>query len=262
MIEVKELSKSFAANDGTVKNVLHHMNVTIQDNQFVCLLGPSGCGKSTFLRLLAGLDSPTEGQVLVDGHPVREPPQQSAFVFQNYALFPWMTVLENVAFGMKISGDYTTEARKTRAEKYLAQVYLQGYERHYIHQLSGGMKQRVAIARALAAGPRILFMDEPFGALDTFTRMDLQNLLKELCKSRKLTVLFVTHDIDEAIYLADTVAVMNTQDKGIGEFFPIDIPGERDRTSSVFNEYRKKIFAAFHVHSPEEQAFHRGLYVI
>lgn len=262
MIEVKELSKSFAANNGIVKNVLRHMNVTIQDNQFVCLLGPSGCGKSTFLRLLAGLDTPTEGQVLVDGHPVREPPQQSAFVFQNYALFPWMTVLENVAFGMKISGNYTAEARQRLAEKYLDQVYLQGYEHHYIHQLSGGMKQRVAIARALATEPRILFMDEPFGALDTFTRMDLQDLLKELCKSRQITVLFVTHDIDEAIYLADTVAVMNTQDKGISEFFPIDIPGARDRTSSVFNEYRKKIFTAFHMHSPEEQALHRGLYII
>lgn len=262
MITIDHVSKSFRTNDGTTKEVLHDLSLTIPDDQFICLLGPSGCGKSTLLRLISGLDTTTSGTIRINGKPVSGPPVKSAFVFQSYALFPWLTVLENVVLGMKFNGLYDDAKRQEQAKRYLQVVHLEGYEHHYIRQLSGGMKQRVAIARALATEPDLLFMDEPFGALDTFTRMELQRLVKNLCARRHLTILFVTHDIDEAIYLADRVAVLDGKTKRIDHLIPIQMPIERDRTSTHFNEYRKEIYAAFHMERPDEIAHDKGAYVI
>lgn len=247
MIELKKVTKKFKRKDGTEKNVLNQLDFTIGDHEFMCLLGPSGCGKSTLLRLISGLDQVTEGELTIDGTTVNGPDKNSAFVFQNYALFPWMTVLENVEFGMKINGMYTPAERRERALEHLRYVNLAGYEDSYIHQLSGGMKQRVAIARALVMNPEILFMDEPFGALDTFTRIALQDLLLAIKADRNITIVFVTHDIDEAIYLADKIAIMNSNTGLINSVIQVDKEQTRNRTGSVFNAYRDVIYKEFNL---------------
>lgn len=262
MIAIDHVSKSFPTNNGTEKTVLADLSLTIPSDQFLCLLGPSGCGKSTLLRLIAGLDTASSGTITIQGQAVQGPPPKSAFVFQSYALFPWLTVLENVVLGMKLNHLYDDRKRQEQAEAYLHIVHLDGYENHYIRQLSGGMKQRVAIARALATEPELLFMDEPFGALDTFTRMELQDLVKQLCAKRHMTILFVTHDIDEAIYLSDSVAVLDRDTKRIDHIIPIHMPIERDRTSTLFNEYRKEIYGAFHMERSEDKALAKGAYII
>lgn len=262
MIVIDHVHKSFPTNDGVTKHVLEDVNLTIDNDQFLSLLGPSGCGKSTLLRLVAGLDTASSGTITIQGKPVQGPPPKSAFVFQSYALFPWLTVLDNVILGMKLNHLYDDTKRRKQAEQYLHIVHLDGYEHHYIRQLSGGMKQRVAIARALATEPELLFMDEPFGALDTFTRMELQELVKQLCARRHMTILFVTHDIDEAIYLSDRVAVLDKQTKRIDHVIPIHMPIERDRTSTTFNEYRKEIYRAFQMERPEDKALAKGAYII
>lgn len=192
MICVSDVTKRFLSENGSEKTVLQDVNLQVQKGEFMCLLGPSGCGKSTLLRLIGGLDTPTKGTIEIAGQKLEGPWKKGAFVFQNYGLFPWKTVLGNVEFGMKINQMYPKAECRKRAEKYLNKVGLTGYEKHFIHQLSGGMRQRVAIARALAMEPEILFMDEPFGALDTFTRMSLQDLLLAICRERKMTVLSVT----------------------------------------------------------------------
>ncbi len=262
MITLKDVTKTFRMNDGTERTVLRRLHVTVEDQQFMCLLGPSGCGKSTLLRLISGLDRPTEGEICIDGQPVTGPPPGSSFVFQNYALFPWLTVLENVMFNLAVNTHSSSRERQEKGRHYLHLVHLDDYADSYIYQLSGGMRQRVAIARALSIEPSILFMDEPFGALDTFTRMELQELLRQLCGQRQITIIFVTHDIDEAIYLSNTVAVLNANTGGIDQLIPIAMEGVRDRTGSQFNEYRRKIYEAFHVCRPEDAAIKKGVYII
>ena len=249
MIEVKGVTKSFSYPNGEEKVVLNNLNFTINDNEFMCLLGPSGCGKSTLLRLVSGLDNVTDGKIIIDNKEVKGPPNESAFVFQNYALFPWMKVHENVEFGMKINNMFSKEERKERVKKYLKYVHLEEYENRYVHQLSGGMRQRVAIARSLVMDPKILFMDEPFGALDTFTRIDLQNLLLDIKASRDFSVVFVTHDIDEAIYLGDSIAIMNSNTGLINSVIKIDKEQTRNRTGKVFNDYRDLIYKKFNLSS-------------
>lgn len=238
MIELRNVSKDYQMDNGSKKSVLNNINLDINTGDFMCLLGPSGCGKSTLLRLISGLEDVSSGEILVDGH-------NSAFVFQNYALFPWMTVLENVMFGIKIKNRKTDETSKKQALDLIRYVKLDGYENSYINRLSGGMKQRVAIARALLVQPEILYMDEPFGALDTFTRMDLQDLLLSICDKRKMTVIFVTHDIDEAIYLGNKVALMNVNTKGIQNVLDIDKRFTKDRSGTEFNQYRTQIYSEF-----------------
>lgn len=238
MIELRNVSKDYQMDNGSKKSVLNNINLDINTGDFMCLLGPSGCGKSTILRLISGLEDVSSGEILVDGH-------NSAFVFQNYALFPWMTVLENVMFGIKIKNRKADETSKKQALDLIKYVKLDGYENSYINRLSGGMKQRVAIARALLVQPEILYMDEPFGALDTFTRMDLQDLLLSICDKRKMTVIFVTHDIDEAIYLGNKVALMNVNTKGIQNVLDIDKRFTKDRSGTEFNQYRTKIYSEF-----------------
>ncbi len=245
MIELQHVTKIFQMEDGRQKTVLRDIDLKIATGDFMCLLGPSGCGKSTLLRLVSGLDSASSGEIRIDDTTVEQANHNSAFVFQNYALFPWMTVLENVMFARKLRGECPKKQMEKEARELIHYVKLDGYENSYITRLSGGMKQRVAIARALLVQPHILYMDEPFGALDTFTRMDLQDLLLEICGKRNMTVLFVTHDIDEAIYLGNKVALMNANTGTIQNILNIEKSITRDRSGAEFNQYRTAIYREF-----------------
>ncbi len=247
MIQAKAVKKIYCGKNNSKNVILDNLNFEISDGEFVCLIGMSGCGKSTLLRLLSGLESPSDGVILSDGEAVKGPLKDGAFVFQDYALFPWRTVLENVEFGAKINHIYSKQELRKTAEEYLERIHLLEYKDAYIHQLSGGMKQRVAIARALIMKPNILFMDEPFGALDSFTRMELQVFLKEIVEESGVSVVFVTHDIDEAIFLADRIDVMNKNSGKIDHAIPIQFEGIRDRTNGEFEQYRETIFETFHL---------------
>lgn len=202
MLSVEALSKQF---DG--RAVLAEFNLQIEDGQFVCLLGPSGCGKTTLLKILCGLLPPDRGRITLNGNPGIRPGVDVCLVFQHYGLFPWLSVLDNVAFGLKLRG-VSADDRRRRAQNFIALVGLTGFEKHYPHQISGGMQQRAGLARALLNAPKILLMDEPFAAVDALTRERLQEQLLEIWDRDRKTVIFVTHSIDEAIYLADRVVVM------------------------------------------------------
>lgn len=226
---------------GEEVRVLEHVSMTVADGEFVCIVGPSGCGKSTLLNIVAGFFSPTAGQVLVEGEPVSGPDARRIFVFQENGVFPWLTVRDNIGFGL---------ARKTREERersvrhYVDMVGLAGFENSYPRELSGGMRQRVEIARALAANPQIIYMDEPFGALDFITRMKMRSDLVRIWQSEKKTILFVTHDIEEAVQLADRVLVMSRRPATIQEEVRVDLPRPRDLDSPGYLQTRDRIFAA------------------
>ncbi|MCK4397916.1 MAG: ABC transporter ATP-binding protein [Methanophagales archaeon] len=219
---------------------LEDISIEVKPAEFLCIIGPSGCGKTTLLRMIAGLDHPSSGEIILDGKEVKGPSPDRGMVFQEFSLFPWRTVLKNVEFGLEIKG-VGDKARGEIAEKYIELVGLQGFENHYPYELSGGMKQRVAIARALATEPSILLMDEPFGSVDAQTRNILQEELLEIWKRTKKTVLFVTHSVDEAVYLADRVAVMSARPGCLIKCLDIDIPRPRKRTSLEVNEFREKL---------------------
>jgi NitT/TauT family transport system ATP-binding protein len=215
---------------------LNETRLEIQDNDFICILGPSGCGKSTLLRIVAGLDTPTTGRVLLDGEPVERPGPDRGMVFQSYTLFPWLTVRENVLFG--------TRSTEEKADRLIGQVGLRGFENHYPKMLSGGMQQRTALARALANDPKILLLDEPFGALDNQTRALMQELLLGIWEADRKTVLFVTHDIDEAIFMANRVAVMSARPGRIKSIVPIALPHPRHytmKTAPEFSAYKARL---------------------
>jgi NitT/TauT family transport system ATP-binding protein len=203
-VSVRDLSLCYPAGRGNAVAALEHISLEIDENAFTVIVGPSGCGKSSLLTLIAGLTEATGGGIFLDGHRVDGPGPERGMVFQSYTLFPWLTVRQNVAFGLKRQG----RAAGAIVDHYLDAIGLTAFAEHYPKQLSGGMMQRVAIARALAADPRILLMDEPFGALDSQTRLAMQELLLRVWETHKKTVLFVTHDIDEAILLADVILVM------------------------------------------------------
>jgi NitT/TauT family transport system ATP-binding protein len=244
MIKVNNVSKVYESTEIKETIVLKDINLTVADNEFVCILGPSGCGKSTLLRIIAGLDLATEGTITINGQSVDKPSKDSSVVFQEYALFPWSTVIENVEFGLKLRHIPKKES-KEKALKYLHTVNMDRFQNAFIHQLSGGMKQRVAIARALVLEPKILLMDEPFGALDTFTRIQLQDELINICKSRDLSVVFVTHDIEEAIYLGDKIAIMKSNPGKINSLEEISLSKPRNRTDYDFINYRNHIYKEF-----------------
>jgi len=221
--------------------VLRGLDLDIEPGQFVCLLGPSGCGKSTLLAALAGHLAPTRGSLSLDGAPITRPDRQRGLVFQQHTLFPWKTVLENVGFGLKMLG-YSRSVRAGDAREMLALVGLAGQEHRYPGELSGGMQQRVEIARVLLNHPRVLLMDEPFGALDALTRARMQALLLELWTRMRTTVVFVTHDIDEALFLADRILVMGRQPGRILEDLVIELPRPRDTeisTTPAFNALKR-----------------------
>ncbi len=211
ILTIRGVSRRFAASGGGAPTVaLQATDLAVAENDFVTILGPSGCGKSTLLRIVAGLDTQTAGEVLLDGQRIHGPGADRGMVFQSYTLFPWLTVLDNVCFGLRERGKSRAEQLEV-AGAFIAQVGLRGFEQHYPKQLSGGMQQRVAIARALANGPRMLLMDEPFGALDYQTRELMQELLLGIWEAEKKTVLFVTHDIDEAVFMGSRVVVMSAR---------------------------------------------------
>ena len=208
---IEDLSRRFPGRHGRPPTqALEPISFTAGDNDFVAILGPSGCGKSTLLRIVAGLDAPSSGRVLLDDVPVTGPGPDRGMVFQSYTLFPWLTVHENICFGLREKGVPAVERDRVAAE-YIRRVGLVGFERHLPKMLSGGMQQRTALARALAPTPKVLLLDEPFGALDTQTRALMQELLLEIWEANRKTVLFVTHDIDEAVFMANRVLVMTAR---------------------------------------------------
>jgi NitT/TauT family transport system ATP-binding protein len=225
--------------DGKTLPVLHDINLEVAEGEFVCLLGPSGCGKSTLLSTMAGFLSPSRGVVKIDGEVVRGPDPRRIFVFQERGVFPWLTVEGNIAFGL-----FRLEAaeRRTRVAHYIKMVGLEGFEKAYPPALSGGMKQRLEVARALAVNPDMLFLDEPFGALDSITRLTMRGELLRIWEAERKTIIFVTHDIDEAVQLADRVVVMSARPATIRQVVKIDIPHPRNISSPRYLELRDGIF--------------------
>ena len=238
-IAVAGVAKRFAGQGGEVA-ALEGIDLAIKKGEFVCLLGPSGCGKSTLLNAIAGFHPPTLGTIRVDGRPVVGPGPDRGMVFQEYALFPWMTVGENVAFGLEIKG-LPRAAIKARVGELLAKLNLAAFERRFPKDLSGGMRQRVAIARVLALDPPVLLMDEPFGALDALTRRTLQDELLRLWAETGKTVIFVTHSIEESIYLADRIVVMTYRPGTIKADIRVTIPRPRDAATLPFNELKRSL---------------------
>jgi ABC-type nitrate/sulfonate/bicarbonate transport system ATPase subunit len=236
-LRIEALSRVFpGVRGGPATRALERTDLEVQDNDFICILGPSGCGKSTLLRIVAGLDQPSTGRVLLDGQAVERAGPDRGMVFQSYTLFPWLTVRENILFGSRSTPE--------KAEKLIAQVGLRGFESHYPKMLSGGMQQRTALARALANDPKILLLDEPFGALDNQTRALMQELLLGIWEADRKTVLFVTHDIDEAIFMANRVAVISARPGRIKSEVRIELPHPRHytmKTSPEFSRYKAQL---------------------
>lgn len=241
-ISVQKISKSFKGRRKTEpeNQVLKDVSFEVQEGEFVSLLGPSGCGKTTTLTIIAGFQKPSSGVIKVNGEEVTKPGPDRAFMFQNYALFPWMKVGENIEYPMK-KMKLDKEERRKRLDDLLAMAQLTEYENYYIHEISGGMKQRVALLRALACDPRILLMDEPLGAVDFQMRQLLQVQLESILQQKKVTSLMVTHDVDESVYLSDRVIVMSRDHGKIMEDLKIDLPRPRNRTAPKYHEYVDKL---------------------
>jgi ABC-type nitrate/sulfonate/bicarbonate transport system ATPase subunit len=229
----------FVTDSGAIE-VLQDIRLEVSEGEFVCILGPSGCGKSTLLNIVGGFLEPSSGSVSIDGKPVNGPDPRRIFVFQERGVFPWLTAEENVGFGLS---HLPPEQRQKRVRHYIDMVGLAGFERAYPRELSGGMKQRVEVARALAVNPDVLYLDEPFGALDSITRLQMRGELLRIWQAEQKTILFVTHDIEESIQLADRVVVMSARPARIRRIVEIDIPHPRDLSSPRYLELRDSIFA-------------------
>ncbi|HJJ39183.1 MAG TPA: ABC transporter ATP-binding protein [Methanocorpusculum sp.] len=241
-VKAEHAGKIFQAKKKGDVVALEDINLEIYDGEFVCLLGPSGCGKTTLLRMIGGLDVPTSGTVQIDGKVVDGPSPKMTMVFQEYSLYPWRTIEENVGFGLEMMG-VDKETRKIEVKKRLDLVGLTDFAESYPYELSGGMRQRAAVARALASDPAVMLMDEPFGALDAQTRNRMQNELLDIWASTKKTILFVTHSVDEAVYLSDRVVILSPRPGKIHEIYTVDLPRPRDRTSVEFARLRKAVLA-------------------
>lgn len=236
-LRTEAVSMSFD-RDGERMSVLENIDLDVNDGEFVCILGPSGCGKSTLLSAMAGFLTPTSGQILIDNEIVRGPDPRRIFVFQERGVFPWLTVEGNIGFGLS---KLPRAQRVERIQHYVKMVGLEGFERSYPHELSGGMKQRVEVARALAVNPDVMFLDEPFGALDSITRLVMRGELLRIWHAERKTILFVTHDIDEAVQLADRVVVMSARPGRIQQIVAIDIAHPRDISSPRYLQLRDGI---------------------
>lgn len=242
-IEVREVNKTFLQKDKAFQ-ALEQVSLDIEEGEFICLLGPSGCGKTTLLNALAGFEKPDSGTIMIDGKPVEKPSPQYVTIFQHYGLLPWQTVERNVMLGLLAQKKSKAEAKEI-ADEYLNLVGLADFKESMPMQLSGGQQQRVAIARALAVSPRILFMDEPFAALDAITRLKMQDDIHRIAEEEHKTVIFVTHDIEEAVVLADRIVVMTPNPGKIKKIIPVPLPKERDRTSDAFLQVRDHVFETF-----------------
>lgn len=252
IVELRDVTRVFVDPDGSEHVAIKDVDLVIEDlpdkGEFRALLGPSGCGKSTILNLIAGLDSPTQGVVRVGGREVTGPGPDRGMVFQNYSSFPWLNVLKNVAYGLKIEGVPRAE-REAKAADLIKRVGLAGHEKKYPQELSGGMRQRVAIARTLAVEPKIILMDEPFGALDVKTRVETQDMVLQVWEELEATILFVTHDIGEAVYMSDQIYVLSAGPGRIIEHLRIDLPHPRRRQltrTDEFRHYEQRILDLIH----------------
>lgn len=243
ILSLKNVCKSFDIS-GSKINVLKEINLDISEGEFVCIVGKSGCGKSTLLRLISGLEYCSDGEIYISGNKVNGPCLACGMIFQEARLFPWLRVKDNVAYGISES-DRKSNSKKELSSlirKYISLVNLDGFENAYPQQLSGGMQQRVSIARALIERPKVLLLDEPFGALDAITRMNMQNEILRIWREQKATMILVTHDIDEAIYLADRVIVLSNHPGEVKKSIPIELPRPRRRTGIDFSEMRRNIY--------------------
>jgi NitT/TauT family transport system ATP-binding protein len=243
ILDISQVSKTFAAANGAGTLALQATDLRVAENDFITILGPSGCGKSTLLRMVAGLDVPSTGSITLDGKPVTAPGADRGMVFQSYTLFPWLSVTQNVCFGLREKALPQAQQREIAAH-FIAKVGLNGFENHLPKQLSGGMQQRTALARALANNPRILLMDEPFGALDHQTRELMQELLQGIWESERKTVLFVTHDIDEAIFMGSRAVVMSARPGRIKCDIPVEIAHPRAysvKTTQAFVDLKARL---------------------
>ncbi|WP_180114854.1 ABC transporter ATP-binding protein [Acinetobacter sp. YH12063] len=252
ILEAKKLTQSFK-HGKTDRTILNQLDLKIHKREFICVIGPSGCGKSTFSRIVAGLDPYSSGELLVDGQAIEGPSPERGMVFQGYTLFPWKTVKENVMFGPLMKGASNASAESS-AREWIDIIGLEKYQDQYPHQLSGGMKQRVAIARALVNEPKILLMDEPFGALDPHTRQKMQKHLMDLWQNIDITIIFVTHDMDEAILLADRIVALKANPGEIKEIIEVDLPRPRNpelMLSPEFKQLRERV--DFLVHAQEDE---------
>lgn len=240
-LEIAGLSKYFEDDKGGRSiHVLDDIQYNVPETRFVSVVGPSGCGKTTFLRIIAGLEEPSHGKLLLDGREISRHPDQVGLVFQEYALFPWRTTLENIELGLEIK-KVPKKERRAAAMRYIHSFGLDDFENRYPHELSGGMQQRVAIARTLIIEPRVVLMDEPFGSLDSQTRNNLQSFLLGLWQKQMVTIIFVTHNVDEAVFLSDEVLVFSKRPARIIKKFRITTPRPRERTSMESNRMRKII---------------------
>jgi NitT/TauT family transport system ATP-binding protein len=241
-VQIRDMAMSFPGKrgEGAVR-VLEGIDLEVQSGEFVCLVGPSGCGKSTILNILGGFLKATQGEVIIEGEPVHGPDPRRIFVFQENGVFPWLSVESNIGFGLhkKPAGE-----RAAIVKHYVEMVGLTGFEKAFPRELSGGMKQRVEIARALAANPEIIYMDEPFGALDYLTRLKMRADLIRIWQAEQKTIIFVTHDIDEAVQLADRVVVLSRRPASIQAIIPVDLPRIRDQSAPAYLQARDRIFAA------------------
>ncbi|OJU22450.1 MAG: hypothetical protein BGN89_00980 [Alphaproteobacteria bacterium 64-6] len=236
---ISGVDRRFEGPSGTV-HALANVDLTIAPSEIVSIVGPSGCGKSTLLRMVAGFDTPTEGRILLGGNPITAPGADRGIVFQHPQLYPWLNVLDNVVFGPRMRG-VPRDIFMPAAERYIEIVGLKGFERHFPYQLSGGMRQRLQIARVLINEPNILLMDEPFGALDYQTRLEMQKLLLDLCLDIAPTVLFITHDIDEAVFISDRIYVMSARPGRIVEVLDVPLPRPRVFEEATTNELFVKL---------------------
>jgi len=240
-LELIGLTKFFGGEDSDEHlRVLNDIHCCVEEGTFVSIIGPSGCGKTTLLRIIAGLERPSSGRLLLDGRDIKYETDRIGLVFQEYALFPWLTTLQNIQLGLEIMEVPKTE-RLAAAMDYIHRFGLSGFEARYPRELSGGMRQRVAIARTLITDPKVTLMDEPFGSLDSQTRNDLQAFLLGLWETQKITIIFVTHNVDEAVFLSDEILVLSNRPARIIGRFQVDCPRPRDRTSAACNAVRKKV---------------------
>lgn len=243
-IEIKGAVKKFINAQNEEITALNGIDLTIEAGNFISLIGPSGCGKSTLLRLIAGLIQKDGGEITLDGQDIKKPGADRGFMFQENTLFPWLSIRDNVAFGLKARGIY--KQNKDDVDRFLEMVGLKDFAKYYPHQLSGGMCQRASLARALVGKPKVLLLDEPLGALDAFTRMNIQDEILRIWKEHNMTMIMVTHDVDEAVYLSDKVVVMSPRPARIEETVDIELARPRARSSGDFLNYRAKILKILH----------------
>ena len=242
--EIENVSKTFVSNDNNEEVLaLKDINLTIETGEFVSFVGPSGCGKTTLLRIIEGFENPTGGTVKDDGKIVTEPSNDRGFIFQNYSLYPWLNVIDNVIFGLDINGKPEEESRK-RSMKYLESVGLKDFAKRYPHELSGGMKQRVAIIRSIINDSKSLLMDETFSALDVQAKHKLQKQILDICQKQSKTIIFVTHDIDEAVFLSDKIVLLSRRPGSVKKIFEIELEHPRDREDEEFKDLVSEITRA------------------